>query len=76
MTDAEGLQDIKQYFPNGVTTAMKKTFCCGNESYLFTSSACWSGITKEIRISPADKTLSKPAVGCLPGVCTLNSKCK
>ena len=24
MTDAEGLQDIKQYFPNGVTTAMKK----------------------------------------------------
>lgn len=24
MTDTEGLQDIKQYFPNGVTTAMKK----------------------------------------------------
>lgn len=23
MTDAEGLQDIKQYFPNGVPTATK-----------------------------------------------------
>lgn len=55
MTDTEGLQDIKQYFPNGVTTAMKKTFYCNNESYLLTSSACWSGITKEVKISLAAK---------------------